>query len=80
MFKKLFWILVIVLTILALIGVSYYIAKSNGLLAVADSSVKCEDTTCCKNAGYDYFDTSLNSCYSSGDLDYSSSGGGGGNG
>jgi len=80
MFKKILWILAIILTILALIGVSYYIAKSNGLLAVADPSNKCKDTECCKNSGYDYFDTSLNSCYSAGDLDYSSSGGGGGSG
>jgi hypothetical protein len=80
MFKKILWILIIILTLLALIGVSYYIAKSNGLLSVADASVKCQDTACCKNAGYDYFDTPLNSCYSSGDLDYSSSGGGDGNG
>jgi len=80
MFKKILWIIVIILTLLSLIGVSYYIAKSNGLLSVADASVKCQDTACCKNAGYDYFDTPFNSCYSSGDLDYSSSGGGNGNG
>ena len=51
--------------------------ESNGLLSVADPSNKCQDTACCKNAGYDYFDTPLNSCYSAGDLDYTSGGGGG---
>jgi len=80
MFKKLLWILAIILTILALLGVSYYIAKSSGFLAVADPSIKCPDTECCKTVGYDYFDSQLNSCYSAGDLDYSSSGGGGGSG
>ena len=78
MFKKLLWILAIILTIFALMGISYYLAKSNGLLSVADPSIKCQDTACCKNSGYDYFDAQLNSCYSAGDLDSSSSGGGAG--
>jgi len=80
MFKKTLWIIAIILIILALLGVSYYIAKSSGFLAVADPTKKCQDTECCKTAGYDYFDSSLHSCYSAGDLDYSSSGGGGGSG
>lgn len=80
MFKKILWIIGIILIILALFGVSYYIAKSSGFLAVADPSIKCQNTECCKNAGYEYFDTSSNTCFSSGDLDYSSSGGGGGGG
>ena len=58
MFKKMLWIIGIILIILALLGVSYYIAKSSGFLAVADPSIKCQDTVCCKNAGYEYFDTS----------------------
>lgn len=80
MFKKTLWIIAIILVLLALLGLSYYIAKSSGFLAVADPTKKCSDTECCKTAGYDYFDSSLNSCYSAGDLDYSSSGGGGGSG
>jgi hypothetical protein len=80
MLKKILWIIGIIVVILALFGISYYIAKSSGLFAVSDPSLKCSNTECCKNAGYDYFDSSLNSCYSEGDLDYSSSGGGGGGG
>lgn len=76
MFKKTLWIIGIILVLLGLFGISYYIAKSSGLFAVSDPTIKCEDTSCCKNAGYEYFDTALNSCFSSGDLDYSSSGGG----
>jgi len=77
MFKKILWIIGIILIILALFGVSYYLAKSSDLFAVSDPTAKCQDTACCKNAGYEYFDTALDSCFSSGDLDYSSSGGGG---
>jgi len=78
MFKKILWIIGIILLILALVGLSYYFAKSNGLLSTGDTVSKCTTTECCKNAGYDYFDASVDSCYSSGNLDSSSSGGGAG--
>ncbi|MEI7718890.1 MAG: hypothetical protein WCI72_03395 [archaeon] len=76
MFKKILWIIGILILILSLMGLSYYLAKSNGLFSTGDSVSKCQDTPCCKNSGYDYFDAQLNSCYSAGDLDSSSSGGG----
>jgi hypothetical protein len=78
MFKKILWIIGIIILILGLIGISYYLGKSAGLFSTGDVVSKCQDTTCCKNSGYDYFDAQLNSCYSAGDLDSSSSGGGAG--
>ena len=53
MFKKILWIIGIIILILGLIGISYYLGKSAGLFSTGDVVSKCQDTTCCKNSGYD---------------------------
>jgi hypothetical protein len=76
MFKKLFWIVLLILILGSLIGVSYYIVKYNDLFSVGDSVSNCEDNECCKNLGYDYFDIKINDCFSAGTLESNLAGGG----